>query len=186
MRRHHRVVGDDAEQAGRRDADQDRCHDPKVPPTSTDAIFGRYRVTADWTHLPMISAPFADFTWRHARRLAAQTGRDDTNETEVARVLDELLTRAGAGPQVHASLDKTSARVAARTRVAAAAHRPPPHEVAEPDEEDELYEKSPATVVPMGIFDARAEAERWPFDRHDAPTTRRGTRRRYGWFRGQS
>ncbi|MCA2226357.1 hypothetical protein [Nonomuraea aurantiaca] len=47
-------------------------------------------VTASWTHLPMISAPFADFTWRHARRLATQAGRDDTNETEVARVLDEL------------------------------------------------------------------------------------------------
>jgi hypothetical protein len=57
-------------------------------------------VTAEWTHLPMVAAPFADFTWRHARRLAAQAGRDDTNETEVARVLDELLTRAQAGPAV--------------------------------------------------------------------------------------
>ena len=55
-------------------------------------------VTAPWTHLPMISAPFADFTWRHARKLAAQAGRDDTTQTEVARVLDELLTRAQAGP----------------------------------------------------------------------------------------
>jgi hypothetical protein len=55
-------------------------------------------VTAPWTHLPMTSAPFADFTWRHARKLAAQAGRDDTNQTEVARVLDELLTRAQAGP----------------------------------------------------------------------------------------
>src|SRR6476661_7110724 len=48
-------------------------------------------VTAPWTHLPMISAPFADFTWRHARRLATQAGLDNTNETDVARVLDELL-----------------------------------------------------------------------------------------------
>ena len=53
-------------------------------------------VTAPWTHLPMVAAPFADFTWRHARKLAAQAGRDDTSETEVARVLDELLTRAQA------------------------------------------------------------------------------------------
>jgi Mu transposase, C-terminal len=120
-------------------------------------------VTAPWTHLPMVTAPFADFTWRHARRLAVEAGRDDTNETEVARVLDELLTRAGAGPQVSAGVDKTSARVAARTRVAAAAHRPPPHAMAEPDEQDELDEQLPATVVPMGIFDARAEAERWPY-----------------------
>ena len=76
-------------------------------------------ITAPWTCLPMISEPFADFTWRHARKLAAQAGRDDTSETEVARVLDELLTRAQAGPPT----DKATARVAARTRVAAAAHR---------------------------------------------------------------
>ena len=93
-------------------------------------------VTAPWTHLPMISAPFADFTWRHARKLAAQAGRDDTNETEVARVLDELLTRAQAGPPA----DKATARVAARTRVAAAAHRPPPREepaAADSDSDDD-------------------------------------------------
>ncbi|MDW5324463.1 Mu transposase C-terminal domain-containing protein [Plantactinospora sp. KLBMP9567] len=118
-------------------------------------------VTAAWTHLPMVSAPFADFTWRHARRLAAQAGRDDTNETAVARVLDELLTRAQAGPPA----DKASARVAARTRVAAAAHRPPPVEESEAqaDEDDELDGQTSTTVVPMGIFDARVEAERWPY-----------------------
>jgi len=55
-------------------------------------------VTAPWTHLPMVSAPFAEFTWRHARRLAAQNGRDDTSETEIARVLEGLLARAQAGP----------------------------------------------------------------------------------------
>jgi len=37
----------------------------------------------------MVSAPFAEFTWRHARHLAAETGIDDTNETEIARVLDD-------------------------------------------------------------------------------------------------
>jgi putative transposase len=115
-------------------------------------------VTAPWTHLPMISAPFADFTWRHARRLTAQAGRDDTSETEVARVLDELLTRAQAGP----AADKASARVAARTRVAAAAHRPPP-----PDEPPTDHgtgneaEEQVAEVIPLGIFDARAEADKW-------------------------
>lgn len=42
-------------------------------------------VSVPWTHLLMVSAPFAEFTWRHARHLAAETGIDDTNETEVAR-----------------------------------------------------------------------------------------------------
>ena len=117
-------------------------------------------VTAPWTHLPMISAPFADFTWRHARKLAAQAGRDDTSETEVARVLDELLTRAQAGPPA----DKATARVAARTRVAAAAHRPPPRE--EPaamnrDSDDDAGGGQLAAVIPFGVFDADAEASRW-------------------------
>ena len=99
----------------------------------------------------MVSAPFADFTWRHARRLAG-TG---ATEAEIARVLDELLTRAEHGP------DKASARITARTRAGQASHRPPPlpetetalaaDEVTEPD----------AEVIPFGIFDADAEAERW-------------------------
>ena len=109
----------------------------------------------------MISAPFADFTWRYARKLAAQAGRDDTSETEVARVLDELLTRAQAGPRS----DKATARVAARTRVAAAAHRPPPRE--EPaaagsgSADDAGGGGQLAAVVPFGVFDADAEASRW-------------------------
>ncbi len=116
-------------------------------------------VTAPWTCLPMISAPFADFTWRHARRLTAQAGRDDTSETEVARVLDELLTRAQAGPPA----DKASARVAARTRVAAAAHRPPaPEEPPENQAAEDDEDGQVAEVIPLGIFDARAEADRWP------------------------
>lgn len=120
-------------------------------------------VTAAWTHLPMVSAPFADFTWRHARRLAAHAGHDDTNETEVARVLDDLLTRAQAGP-----VDRADARVAARTRVGAATHRPPREDP--PDTGDSTGETAGdgpdddcpgATVIPLGVFDADAEAERW-------------------------
>ena len=116
-------------------------------------------VTVPWTHLPMVSAPFAEFTWRHARRLAAEKGKDDTNETEVARVLDDLLTRAQAGPA-----DKRASRVTARTRAGAAAHRPPPREEAVPpaggtggDGDEPL-----ATVIPFGVFDADAESDNWP------------------------
>jgi transposase InsO family protein len=122
-------------------------------------------VTVPWTHLPMVAAPFAEFTWRHARTLAAEKGLDDTNETEVARVLDDLLSRAQAGP-----VSKLSDRIAARTRVAAAAHRPPPREdpsddgamAAEPGKPVDGDDDGPlATVIPFGIFDADAEAERW-------------------------
>lgn len=30
--------------------------------------------TVPWTHLPVVSAPFAEFTWRHARKLTAERG----------------------------------------------------------------------------------------------------------------
>ena len=121
-------------------------------------------VTAPWTHLPMVSAPFADFTWRHARRLAAQTGRDDTDETEIARILDQLLTRAQNGP-----VDPATARVVARTRVGAATHRPPRDDPPDTDTAGattagttaEAGSSADATVIPLGIFDADAEAERW-------------------------
>ncbi|MBN6039994.1 hypothetical protein [Amycolatopsis sp. 195334CR] len=54
-------------------------------------------VRAAWTHQAMVSAPFADFTWRHARQATASTGQP-VDETAIARTLDKLLTRAGAGP----------------------------------------------------------------------------------------
>jgi putative transposase len=117
-------------------------------------------VTAPWTHLPMVSAPFADFTWRHARELAAARGLDAGDQGQVARVLDDLLTRAQAGPGARAS-----ARVAARTAIATA-DRPALPAAEEQRDGDGGREAgaSPAAqqpVVPMGIFDARAEAEKW-------------------------
>lgn len=36
-------------------------------------------ITATWTHQAIVTQPFADFTWRHARKIAAQRGLDDTN-----------------------------------------------------------------------------------------------------------
>jgi hypothetical protein len=70
-------------------------------PYDVSQVFVRTRdgwITVPWTHLPMVAAPFADFTWRYARRLAAAaTPRDQVTEAEVARALDELLTRAEHG-----------------------------------------------------------------------------------------
>jgi putative transposase len=109
-------------------------------------------VSAPWTHRAMVSAPFADFTWRHARRLAERAGREVT-ETEIARALDELLTRAEHGP------DRAGARIAARTRAAKPAPLPP-IAAAEPALETPSA-AADAQVIPFGVFDADAEAERW-------------------------
>ncbi|OCC07513.1 Integrase core domain protein [Streptomyces sp. PTY087I2] len=114
-------------------------------------------VTTPWTQWPLVNAPFADFTWQHARRLAAEAGLDNTNESAVARVLDGLLTRAEHGP------DTRSAKVAARTRTARGI--PAPAAASETDNdtasEPEIKVHPPAPVAEFGIFDAHAEAERW-------------------------
>ena len=59
-------------------------------------------------------------------------------------------------------MDKASDRVAARTRVAAAAHRPPAHdERPAPEPAVDEPDGPLATVIPFGVFDADAEADRW-------------------------
>uniref|UniRef100_UPI003F492F7B Mu transposase C-terminal domain-containing protein n=1 Tax=Amycolatopsis sp. CA-096443 TaxID=3239919 RepID=UPI003F492F7B len=121
-------------------------------------------ITAPWTHKAMVSGPFADFTWNHARALARSRGDGAVTETDIARALDELLTRAEHGP------DRAGARVVARTRTAAAAHRPvPAHPAATDPAAADLMDPPAAEpaaavggeVVPFGVFDADAEAERW-------------------------
>ncbi|MEV0898651.1 hypothetical protein [Actinoplanes sp. NPDC049802] len=94
-------------------------------------------ITVPWICLPMVSAPSADFTWRHARRLAG-TG---STEAEIARVLDDLLTRAEHG------LDKASACITARTRAGQVAHRPPLSEP-EPAPDAEESAEPDAEVIP--------------------------------------
>ena len=119
-------------------------------------------VAAPWTHLPMVAAPFADYTWRHAQHLAARQGTGEQRETATARALADLLVQAGDGPGNEG--DRLDRQVAARTRAAAAAHRPPvPVDLAGAPEEDFDAEDEAelGTVIPFGIFDAAAEAETW-------------------------
>ena len=69
-------------------------------------------VTVPWTHHAMVGQPFADFTWRHARRIAAERGLDDTNETAVAAVPGALLQRAEHGPRSRRALARQRAMAA--------------------------------------------------------------------------
>lgn len=101
-------------------------------------------ITVPWTQLPMVSAPFADFTWRHAREILAARGQDDTDQAAVARVLDSLLARAGNGP---------SGRVAGRTAAATAVTRLPGLPGAEPETSRDEDEPEDTPVEPFGVFD---------------------------------
>ena len=115
-------------------------------------------ITLAWTHRAMVTGPFADFTWTQARRLVAERGGDDTDETGIARALDDLLTRAERGPGVK-KLDRASARTAARTRTAAT--RRPAQPAAVTETRTQTEKPAATTVIPLGIFDAHAEAEKW-------------------------
>ena len=50
-------------------------------------------ITVPWTHQSMVAQPFADFTWRHARKIAAARGLDDTNETATRNTLPPPMPR---------------------------------------------------------------------------------------------
>jgi hypothetical protein len=108
-------------------------------------------ITVPWTHLAMVGQPFADFTWRHARKTAAERGVDDANETAVAVVLAGLLRRAGHGPDTR--------RVIARTRAAAALPGPRPALPAAaaagpaPAEPGEPTGTDPGVMAGFGLFD---------------------------------
>lgn len=119
-------------------------------------------VTVPWTYLPMVNAPFADFTWEHARHLAADRGQDRAAETAVAEALDDLLNRAGQPAET-----KKTRRVRARTRAAAEAplhpvisrDLPADHEF-EVDESEDDGAVLDGGGVSWGIFDAAQEAQR--------------------------
>lgn len=107
-------------------------------------------IEATWTHQPMVRVPFADFTWRHARTLLATRGEDDTSETAVARVLADLLHRAGPA-------SAGSARVIARTRATVPTQPVPAPEPAISPDETPSSQEPERPVTPFGLFDPLSE-----------------------------
>ncbi|MGY5124319.1 Mu transposase C-terminal domain-containing protein [Streptomyces nigrescens] len=54
-------------------------------------------VEVPWIHATQVNMPFTDYTWRHIRKTVTRTGDRDAHELALARALDALLRRAGAG-----------------------------------------------------------------------------------------
>ena len=120
-------------------------------------------VTATWSYLASVGTPFADFTWRQARRIAAERGVGPCDEAGLARVLDELLHRAGQGPQ---PTDRVVARALARDRSAASLPlRPAPEAPVREDTGEGARivpireDEATGGVVPFGIFDPDAQGD---------------------------
>lgn len=121
--------------------------------------------TLDWTHRAMVNAPLADFTWRHARRVATKIDSSEPLETRTARVLNDLLRRAGQGPPnpsppPAAALTPEERRIVSRNRAGAAAHRP----ILDDHLPDEPHDQTPPDASrdePFDPFDAENHARRW-------------------------
>jgi hypothetical protein len=140
---------------------------------------------ATWTHLRTAPAPFGELAWAHARQVLASRGSDPVTEAEIAAAAADLLDRAGDGParqapeqQHHAAAGRTSSprsrRVAGRTAATAAPQWPRPAGPTDGDQDpagpagdrdgqpaEAEAEATPAPVIPLPLFDARKEAEKW-------------------------
>jgi hypothetical protein len=116
-------------------------------------------ITVFWTQLHRVAAPFGELAWDHARKLMPAA-----TEAELADAVEDLLTRAGQGPgDVPAAAPaKRERRVAARTRAAGPSVPAGPEPEEEPAaEEHEGEAGSGEAIIPMPVFDAFREAEKW-------------------------
>lgn len=143
-------------------------------------------MTVAWTHLSSCPTPFGEQAWAQAREVLARRGGDPTSEAERAAAVAALLDKAEHGPDPAgpARATRRERRVAARTR--ATTGQPswpaPPAAPTRPDDDTAdtggaehadssdfadspdspaAGEEALAPVIPLGIFDARAEARNW-------------------------
>ncbi|MEU6721973.1 Mu transposase C-terminal domain-containing protein [Nonomuraea sp. NPDC046802] len=126
-------------------------------------------ITVPWTLLKSAPIPFGEQAWDHGRRILAERGNRDPTEAEIAQAVNELLTKAGRGPDQTVAKARSSRkstkteRLAARTRATNASPvlpaAPPAPEEPEPAAETQPRERL-AKVIPLGAFNAHEEARK--------------------------
>ncbi len=117
---------------------------------------------------------FGEQAWAQAQDILARRGGDPATETDIAAAVAALLDKAEQGPDPANTPPKTKRdrRVAARTRATTEQPTwPGPCDAAgadrenTPDDADATDQPTPdaglAPVIPLGIFDAHAEAQKW-------------------------
>jgi putative transposase len=128
-------------------------------------------ITVPWKHLNSAPAPFGELAWKHAREILARRGQDQATEAEIAQAASDLLDRAGRGPGTgDPPLTRRDRRVAGRTRATSTPSGPRPvPDDSEPDpcqppaDDPDGGGQQASEVIPLPIFDARKEAEKWRF-----------------------
>jgi Mu transposase, C-terminal len=153
-------------------------------PYDVSRIFVRGRngwISVFWRHLDRVPMPFGELAWGHARRQLVADGGSATEE-QIAEAVAALLRRAHHGPaeqEKPEKLGKRDRRVAARTTATAPSAAPDTPQAGAPRGEQPDADQAPAVtaptepapqdgdtplakVIPLGIFDPFAEAEkRW-------------------------
>jgi len=133
-------------------------------------------ITAAWRHLRTTPVPMGELVFDRAHQILRERGQRKPDEEAVAEVAEALLDRAGDGPDLGSGrrpagksrpARRRDRKVAARTRATSepAWPRPAPEPQQDPEPEtvsmDEEDGGELADVVPLEIFDARKEAEKW-------------------------
>jgi putative transposase len=124
-------------------------------------------ITLFWKHLRRVPTPFGELAWKHAKREVIESG-GKLSEVGIADAVRDLLDRASKGPsdsqEPARKNSKQSKRAAAATKATAAPAWPRPAEpptAVDESPDDVEDEEEIADVVPLPIFDARKEAEKW-------------------------
>ncbi|MGO4649700.1 Mu transposase C-terminal domain-containing protein [Nocardia sp. 2YAB30] len=128
-------------------------------------------MTVFWKLLRGTPAPFGELAWNHELARLRAEGKDPT-EQKIADAVQELLSRADAGPQDAGTRRTTprDARVVGRTLAVGPSLPPEPVPTLSPqqteadetfdDTSDENLDDVLAEVIPLGVFDARKEARK--------------------------
>ncbi|MFI1421891.1 Mu transposase C-terminal domain-containing protein [Streptomyces sp. NPDC020731] len=127
-------------------------------------------ITATWRHLRTSPVPLGELVFDRAHQILTERGQHKPDEEAVAQIAAELLDRASDGPDHKPAREaaergrparRRNRKVAARTRATSEPAWPRPAPTPEPDPADDEDVGELADVVPLEIFDARKEAEKW-------------------------
>ncbi|GAA1879766.1 DDE-type integrase/transposase/recombinase [Paeniglutamicibacter psychrophenolicus] len=124
-------------------------------------------ITAYWRQLHASPQPFGEDVWERGRQIVATRTGNRASEEAIKAAVDGLLARA-AEPSPRARKPSAQDRRTVARNKATSKHDWAPPEAEKPTPpmdktapENDLSDAELAKIVPLKIYDARAEAERW-------------------------
>jgi hypothetical protein len=129
-------------------------------------------IIAYWRHLNSAPQPFGEVIWERGRQIVADRGVTSPSQETIAAAVDELLDRAAPTPKKPRKSARDKRALARQAATATADWPRPPAQPAseddpetpadvcdDPGDQDDVEEL--AKIIPLKIYDAREEAEKW-------------------------